>query len=201
MPPNCCRRWSIAEGRWRSFRLARRATNRCLACDGTTGSTTRRPTVETWRSDEDLLARTLSGAALPVGQLDIRRYCTLVGEFTALATLHGGAPLVARVPTEHGGAYFWTTTPAPADSSLAAGGVVLYAFIQRSLAAGAAMLGKTRQLDAGTATAAELGRLDAPGGRHRRSFERSPVSTRRLSQWRRAVGRQCGCRRKHGPAA
>ncbi|HEY1784756.1 MAG TPA: hypothetical protein VGG30_04375, partial [Pirellulales bacterium] len=111
--------------------------------------------VETWRSDEDLLSRTLSGAALPVGQLDVRRYCKLVGELTALATLNGGAPLVARVPTEHGGAYFWTTTPAPADSSLASGGVVLYAFIQRSLAAGAAMLGKTHQLDAGTATAAD----------------------------------------------
>jgi hypothetical protein len=111
--------------------------------------------VETWRSDEDLLSRTLSGAALPVGQLDVRRYCTLVGELTALATLHGGAPLVARVPTEHGGAYFWATTPAPADSSLATGGVVLYAFVQRSLAAGAAVLGKTRQVDAGSATAAD----------------------------------------------
>ncbi|HEX4144952.1 MAG TPA: BatA domain-containing protein [Pirellulales bacterium] len=112
-------------------------------------------TVETWRSDEDLLSRTLSGAALPVGQLDVQRYCTLIGDSTVLATLKGGAPLVARVPTERGGAYFWTTTPAPADSSLASGGVVLYAFIQRSLAAGAAMLGKTRQLDAGTATASD----------------------------------------------
>jgi hypothetical protein len=120
--------------------------------------------VETWRSDEDLLSRTLSGAALPVGQLDIHRYCTLIGDLTALATLHGGAPLVARVPTEHGGAYFWTTTPAPADSSLATGGVVLYAFVQRSLAAGAAMLGKTRQIDAGTATAEDSSAWTPLGG-------------------------------------
>jgi len=120
--------------------------------------------VETWRSDEDLLSRTLSGAALPVGQLDIHRYCTLIGDLTALATLHGGAPLVARVPTEHGGAYFWTTTPAPADSSLATGGVVLYAFVQRSLAAGAAMLGKTRQIDAGTASAADSSAWTPLGG-------------------------------------
>ena len=62
--------------------------------------------VETWRGDEDLLAHTLSGAALPVGQLEIRSYCRLTGDFTPLATLRGGAPLVARVPTERGGAYF-----------------------------------------------------------------------------------------------
>ncbi len=52
--------------------------------------------IETWRSDEDVLARTLSGAALPVGQLEVFRYCGLAGETTALATLRGGAPLVAR---------------------------------------------------------------------------------------------------------
>jgi hypothetical protein len=105
--------------------------------------------VETWRGDEDVLARTLSGAALPVGQLDIRRYCGLIGEVTALATLAGGAPLLARVPSKRGGVYFWTTTPATRDSSLATSGVVLYAFVQRALAAGAEVLGKARQLDAG----------------------------------------------------
>jgi hypothetical protein len=105
--------------------------------------------VETWRGDADLLARTLSGAALPVGQLEIHRHCTLSGEFTLLASLRGGAPLVARVPTDRGGVYFWTTTPSTRDSSLATDGVVLYAFIQRATAAGAAVLGKTRQLDAG----------------------------------------------------
>jgi hypothetical protein len=105
--------------------------------------------VETWRGDEDVLARTLSGAALPVGQLDIRRYCALIGEVTALATLTGGAPLLARVPSKRGGVYFWSTTPATRDSSLATSGIVLYAFVQRALAAGAAVLGKARQLDAG----------------------------------------------------
>jgi hypothetical protein len=105
--------------------------------------------VESWRGDEDVLSRTLSGAALPVGKLDIRRYCGLVGQMTALATLAGGAPLLARVPSEQGGVYFWTTTPATRDSSLATGGVVLYAFVQRALAAGAEVLGKARHLDAG----------------------------------------------------
>jgi hypothetical protein len=107
--------------------------------------------VESWRGDEDLLARTLSGAALPVGQIEIGGYCRLDGESTPLATLRGSAPLVARVPTKRGGVYFWTTTPAPRDSSLATNGVVLYAFVQRALGAGAAVLGKARQLDAGDA--------------------------------------------------
>lgn len=106
-------------------------------------------TVETFRSDEDLLARTFSGAALPVGQLEVRQYCEISGEVTPLATLFGNAPLLARVPTKAGGVYFWTTTPAPQDSSLATGGVVLYAFVQRALSAGASVLGKARQLNAG----------------------------------------------------
>ncbi|MEX2112925.1 MAG: BatA domain-containing protein [Pirellulales bacterium] len=105
--------------------------------------------ISSWRGDEDLVARTLSGAALPLGQLGVLRYCTVSGEFTPLATLDGGAPLLARVPTERGGVYAWTTTPSPRDSTLATDGVVLYAAVQRALAAGSAMLGKARQLDAG----------------------------------------------------
>ncbi|WP_373653492.1 BatA domain-containing protein [Schlesneria sp. DSM 10557] len=107
--------------------------------------------IETWRGDEDLLSRTLNGAALPVGQLEIHQYCSLSGEQTPLATLKGGAPLLARVPTKRGGIYFWATTPAPRDSSLATDGVVLYAFVQRAVSAGAAVLNKARQLDAGDA--------------------------------------------------
>lgn len=105
--------------------------------------------IETWRGDEDLLGRTLSGAALPVGQLEIRKYCGVSGEHTPLATLRGGASLVARVPTKQGGIYFLSTTPAIQDSSLATNGIVLYAFVQRALEAGVSVLGKTRQLDAG----------------------------------------------------
>jgi hypothetical protein len=105
--------------------------------------------VETWRGDEDLLGRTQNGAALPVGQLEVHQYCGMTGDFTPLATLHGGAPLLVRVPTKHGGVYFWSTTPSPRDSSLATGGIVMYAFIQRALATGAAVLTKAKQLDAG----------------------------------------------------
>ena len=106
--------------------------------------------VENWRGDQDLLANTQSGAALPVGQLQIRRYAGLSGEaFTPLASVRGGKPLLVRAPTARGGAYFLTTTPAAGDSSLATSGVVLYVLVQRALAAGAAVLGNTRQLVAG----------------------------------------------------
>ncbi len=106
--------------------------------------------VENWRGDQDLLANTQSGAALPVGQLQIRRYAGLSGEaFTPLASVRGGKPLLVRAPTARGGAYFLATTPAAGDSSLATGGVVLYVLVQRALAAGAAVLGNTRQLVAG----------------------------------------------------
>jgi hypothetical protein len=105
--------------------------------------------VESWRGDQDLLSQTQSGAALPVGGLQVRRFCSVAGESTVLASLKEGKPLLVRAPTPGGGAYFCATTPAPGDSSLATGGVVLYVLIQRALAEGAAVLGNTRQLVAG----------------------------------------------------
>lgn len=107
--------------------------------------------IESYRSHEDLLSNTLNGTALPVGKLEIHGYCGITGEYTALATLRGGAPLLARVPTKRGGIYFWTTTPSARDSSMAMEGVVLYAFVQRALSVGAAILSKARQIDAGQA--------------------------------------------------
>jgi hypothetical protein len=108
--------------------------------------------VETWRGDQDLLSRTQSGAALPAGELAIRRYCELQGEVTPLAALYGGAPLLARAPTRRGGVYFLATTTAPGDSSLATNGIVLYAAIQRAISAGAAELAAARQSVAGSET-------------------------------------------------
>ncbi len=127
--------------------------------------------IESWRGDEDLLSRTLSGAALPVGQLEVFSYCKLEGDATPLATLLGGAPLVSRVPSKRGGVYFWTTTPAARDSSLATNGVVLYAFVQRALAAGAEVLGRAKQFDAGPTNA------DLPTGWNRLSEGTEGLST------------------------
>ncbi len=109
--------------------------------------------IESWRGDQDLLAHTQSGAALPVGQLEIRKSCGLSGEHTPLASLKGGATLVGRATTNRGGVYFCATTPAAADSSMASNGVVLYVLVHRALATGAAVLGNTRQLVAGDASA------------------------------------------------
>jgi hypothetical protein len=121
--------------------------------------------VESWRGDEDLLAHTQSGAALPVGQLQVRRACGISGgELTALATLKGGAPLLARVETDGGAAYFCATTPASGDSSLASGGVVLYVIVQRAMALGAASLGTTRQLTAGEPTRDDPARWERLAG-------------------------------------
>jgi len=112
--------------------------------------------VESWRSDEDLLSRTQSGTALPVGQLEVRQYCQIEGEMTALATLYGGAPLIGRIPTERGGVYFCTTTASTRDSTLATNGVVLYALLHRAISAGAAVLSHTRQDNAGEPTSMDL---------------------------------------------
>lgn len=106
--------------------------------------------VATWVGDQDLLANTRSGASLPVGELKVKRYCGMEGDKLALATLNGGSPLLARALTDARNVYFCSTTTAPADSSVARDGVVLYAMIQRTLAAGAKSLGNTRQYDAGT---------------------------------------------------
>lgn len=105
--------------------------------------------VATWRPDQDLLANTQSGSPLPLAALQIRRYCMLAGDHTPLATLPGKAPLLARATTPRGGVYFCTTTPSPSDSSLASNGIVLYVLLQRAMAAGAAVLGNTRQVVAG----------------------------------------------------
>jgi hypothetical protein len=102
-----------------------------------------------WRADEGLLAATLTGAALPVGELEIRRLCGIAGEGTPLAALPDGRPLLVRAASDRGGVSFLTTTPALGDSDLAANGVVLYALVQRAIDAGLAAVGNARQADAG----------------------------------------------------
>lgn len=118
-------------------------------------STTR---VATWVGDQGLLTKTRSGAALPVGELKVSRHCGLTGDRRTLATLDGGAALLARAITDQGGVYFCTTTADRNDSTFATSGVVLYAMIQRAIAEGVESLGNTRQLVAG-----EFATKDASG--------------------------------------
>lgn len=105
--------------------------------------------VATWVGNDDLLANTRSGASLPVGELQVQRYCELSGDYASLATLDGGAPLLVRALTDQRNVYFCGTTTTVDDSSLAEGGVVLYVMIQRALALGSESLGNTRQMIAG----------------------------------------------------
>lgn len=102
-----------------------------------------------WRTDEGLLAGTGSGASLPVGELEVQRVCAIRGEGTALATLPGDVPLLLRASGADAGAFFLATTPGPRDSDLAAGGVVLYALVQRAIDDGVDRLRGARQVDAG----------------------------------------------------
>ena len=107
--------------------------------------------VENWRGDQDLLAATASGVGLPVGQLKIDGYATLKTdiELSKLGTLTGGDPLVAKLPTEHGGAYFVATSADPKLSNLAEAGVVLFVAIQRAIERGQEALGNTTLREAG----------------------------------------------------
>ncbi len=106
-------------------------------------------TVGNWRGDADLLAHTLSGSALPVGELQVPRICGARGEMTPLATLSSGEVLLGRLPTARGGVYVLATTALESDSSLATDGVVLYVMVQRALAEGCRRLGQVQQQVAG----------------------------------------------------
>lgn len=106
-----------------------------------------RPT--SWRTDEGLLASTLAGTSLPLGEVEVRRVCGVVGEGTALATLPEDLPLVLRVSRDRGGIHFLATRPRGGDSDLATNGLVLYALVQRAIDDGQAAMGPARLADAG----------------------------------------------------
>ena len=100
------------------------------------------------------------------------------------------APGAGRRPTR-GGVYFCATTPARGDSSLATDGVVLYVLVQRALAAGAAVLGSTRQLVGRRARRAMTPRSwKRAGGRRGGDLDRIPAPPRRLRRGRPAARRE-----------
>ncbi|MEW4486789.1 BatA domain-containing protein [Thalassoglobus sp. JC818] len=106
--------------------------------------------VERWRTDSDLLANSMSGTPLPVGEIVVRKYCDLEAvESTMLAQLGDGVPLLSRVVTTQGAAYFCTTLPMSPHSNLADNGIVFFIMTHRALASGAAVLGASRNLIAG----------------------------------------------------
>lgn len=109
--------------------------------------------IEWWRASDDLLANSRSGTALPVGELEVLKYCEIHGEGSPLARLATGDLLIARATSEQsGGAWFCGTLPGSAHSSLARDGIVFYAMLHRALIQGAKTLG-TAQLREASATA------------------------------------------------
>jgi hypothetical protein len=114
--------------------------------------------VDWWRNDDDLLANTRDGSALPVGTLEISRCCSIDGDGLPLARVAGHCPLLMRSLTRNGNAYFLGTLPGPGVSSLARDGVVMFAMLQRALTEGVATLGNAQQR---YASASALG--DDPG--------------------------------------
>ena len=102
--------------------------------------------VDWWRNDDDLLANTRDGSALPVGKLEVSRFCGVIGDGVPLARIAGQGPLLTRSSEErNGNVYFLGTLPGPGASSLARDGVVMFALLERALDQGAATLGKAQQ--------------------------------------------------------
>jgi hypothetical protein len=114
--------------------------------------------IDWWRNDDDLLANTRDGSALPVGKLEIARACSIAGDGIPLARISGHEPLLIKALERNGNAYFLGTLPGAGASSLARDGVVMFALLQRALNEGAATLGKAQQR---YASATALG--DHPG--------------------------------------
>lgn len=104
-----------------------------------------------WRTDADLLANSLSGTPLPVGQVVTYRNCEIVSETgTVLAQLEKGPPLLVRASTDQGAAWFCSTLPTTDHSNFVSNGITFYVMIQRAVARGAAALGEARQYECGT---------------------------------------------------
>lgn len=102
-----------------------------------------------WKRDADWLANGEDGTELSVDALEVRGLHPVSGDLTPLASFSDGRVLLARAPTDRGGLYFLTTTPAVAKSNLANQGVVLIAMLHRALEASLVAMGSRGQVSAG----------------------------------------------------
>ncbi|MCG9134704.1 BatA domain-containing protein [Candidatus Poribacteria bacterium] len=101
-----------------------------------------------WRGDTDLLAHAEGGDALPLSELRTYQYRDFESQGTLLARFDNDAPLLTRVATDQGAAYFCSTLPTAQFSSLERDGVVFYVMLQRALAEGSQTLAVASQRDA-----------------------------------------------------
>lgn len=106
-----------------------------------------------WRSDAGLLSGTRAGSALPVGEVEVQRWCGLEGESVPFARLDETAekaPLLVQASADDfRSTYFLTALPGSGQSSLARDGVVMFALLHRALNEGSASLGNAQQRTAG----------------------------------------------------
>ena len=102
-----------------------------------------------WDNETDLLARTESGDALPVGKQKTQRYCGMAEAGRALARFTNDAPLLIKASPDQP-LYACTTLPNDDFSSLARDGVVLYAMIQRAIDRGVSQQGGARNAETGS---------------------------------------------------
>ncbi len=102
-----------------------------------------------WRGDADLLAHAESGDALPLSELRTYQYRDFESQGTLLARFDNDAPLLTRVATDQGAAYFCSTLPTAQFSSLERDGIVFYVMLQRALAEGSQTLVVASQRSAG----------------------------------------------------
>ena len=101
-----------------------------------------------WRGDADLLAHAESGDALPLSELRTYQYRDFESHGTLLARFDNEAPLLTRVATDQGAAYFCSTLPTAQFSSLERDGVVFYVMLHRALAEGSQTLAVASQRSA-----------------------------------------------------
>ncbi len=99
-----------------------------------------------WRNDSGLLANARDGNALPVGELELVRRCSIVGDGVALARVGENEPLLVKATGDlAGSAWMLGTLPGPSSSTLARDGVTFFAMLHRALQAGSGSLGKAQQ--------------------------------------------------------
>lgn len=130
---------------------------------------------ETWRADDDLLATGADGTPIPVGEVELYRWCEIDVDGSSythqtLASLPGAERLLVRAGTPSGGAYFLGTWPTPDAGNLAAQGIVLVAMTQRAVDLASLSQRSASWRDAG---AVELG----PGWRPAEGSGRASLST------------------------
>ncbi len=131
--------------------------------------------VESWKQDDDILANSQSGDALPVGDLNVYRRCAMAVSGTVLARFADGQPMLVRVRpgsspdaadedanslSASSSVWFCGTLPQASHSSLARDGIVFYVAVQRALEIGARTVAPARHYTSGSLDVPDLSNVE-----------------------------------------